>query len=132
MCIYNPGHILELYNILVQIRFTKSKRKLDIWYSKLGIRLASQVVEQLKTLDFRKYQKNIKFGWTHGLVVRLPSRTQTLRITVKKHTKTDTKLFFSCPVLLDYSILFQIFCPGLQWKLFHITLKQYQQNDYND
>ena len=28
---YNPGHnILELCNILVQIRFTISKRKLDI------------------------------------------------------------------------------------------------------
>ena len=28
---YNPGHnILELSNILVQIRFTTSKRKLDI------------------------------------------------------------------------------------------------------
>ena len=34
---YNPGHnILELYNILEQIRFTTSKRKLDIQYSKLG------------------------------------------------------------------------------------------------
>ena len=31
VCIYNPGHnIMELYNILVQIRFTTSKRKLDI------------------------------------------------------------------------------------------------------
>ena len=29
--IYNPGHnILELYNVLVQIRFTTSKTKLDI------------------------------------------------------------------------------------------------------
>ena len=28
---YNPGHnILELYNVLVQIRFTTSKRKLGI------------------------------------------------------------------------------------------------------
>ena len=29
--IYNPGHsILELYNILVQVRFATSKTKLDI------------------------------------------------------------------------------------------------------
>ena len=29
--IYNPGHnILELYNILVQIKFSTNKRKLDI------------------------------------------------------------------------------------------------------
>ena len=31
MLTYNPGHnILELYNILVEIRFTTSKTKLDI------------------------------------------------------------------------------------------------------
>ena len=44
----------------------------------------------------------------------VPSFPQTLRIAVKKHAKPDTKLFFSCPVSLDYSILFQIFRPGLQ------------------
>ena len=44
---YNLGHnILELYNILVQVRFTTSKTKLDIWYSKLSIRVASRVAEQ--------------------------------------------------------------------------------------
>ena len=48
---YNPGHnILELYNILVKIRFTRSKTKLDIYYSKLGTQVASQVAEQFKTL----------------------------------------------------------------------------------
>ena len=35
---YHLGHdILEPYNILTQVRFTTSKTKLDIWYSKLGI-----------------------------------------------------------------------------------------------
>ena len=48
--VYNPGHnTLELYNILVQIQFTTSKRKLDIQYSKLGIRVASKAAERLKT-----------------------------------------------------------------------------------
>ena len=38
---YNLGHnILELYNVLVEIRLTKSKTKRDIEYSKLGIRAA--------------------------------------------------------------------------------------------
>ena len=47
---YNPGHdILELCNILVQIQFTTSKMKLDICYNKLCMRVASRVVEQLKT-----------------------------------------------------------------------------------
>ena len=46
----NPGYnILELYNILVHIRFTANKTKLDIKYSKLGIRVASRVAEQVKT-----------------------------------------------------------------------------------
>ena len=104
----NPGHnILEHYNILVQIRFTTNKRKLDIQYSKRGIRIASRVAERLKT------QKNMKFGWTPSLVPSLPSITQTLRIAVKKHSKAETKLFFFCSVLLYYSSLFQIFCPGL-------------------
>ena len=57
---YNPGYnILQLYNILVQIRLTTTKRKLDIQYSKLGIRVASQVVKQLKTQDLRKL-RNIR------------------------------------------------------------------------
>ena len=42
-------NILELYNILVQILFTISKKKLDIQYSKFGIRVASQVAQRLKT-----------------------------------------------------------------------------------
>ena len=50
--VYNPGHnILELYNILVKIRFTTSKTKLDIWHSKVGTRVAPRVAERLKTYD---------------------------------------------------------------------------------
>ena len=53
--IYNPGHnTLKLYNILVQIRFTTSNMKLDIYYSKLSIRVSSRVAERLKTYDPRK------------------------------------------------------------------------------
>ena len=32
---------------------------------------------------------------------------------VKKNGKADIKLFLYCPVLLDFSILFQIFCLSL-------------------
>ena len=46
----NLGHnIFELYNILVEISFTTSKTKLDVKYRKLGMRVTSQVAEQLKT-----------------------------------------------------------------------------------
>ena len=47
---YHLGHnILELYNVLVEIRLTKSKTKRDIKYSKLGIQAASRVAKRLKT-----------------------------------------------------------------------------------
>ena len=52
---HNPGHnILKLCDYLVLIRFTTSKRKLDIYYSKLGIQVASLVAKRLKTYDLRK------------------------------------------------------------------------------
>ena len=51
----NHGHnILDLYNILVQIRFTTSKMKFDIQVSKLGIRVAPRVIKRLKTWDLKK------------------------------------------------------------------------------
>ena len=41
---YNLDHnILELYNVLVQIQLTTSKTKRDIYYTKLGIRVALRV-----------------------------------------------------------------------------------------
>ena len=42
-------NILELYNVSVQVWSTTNKTKRDIHYSKLGIRVASRVVERLKT-----------------------------------------------------------------------------------
>ena len=46
---YNLGHnILKLYDVLVQTQLTTSKTKLDMYYSKLGIRVASRVPERLK------------------------------------------------------------------------------------
>ena len=49
-------NILELYNILVQVRFTTSKAKY-IQYIKLGMRVGSRVAEQLKSHDLRKLGK---------------------------------------------------------------------------
>ena len=58
-------------------------------------------------------QENIKFGVIHSPAPSLPSRNQIMAIAVKKHAKVDGKLFLSSPILLDFSILFQILCPGL-------------------
>ena len=44
-----------------------------------------------------------------------------VRMYVKTHAKVDIKLFFSCPVLLDFSILFQIFCPGFSEQTIVLT-----------
>ena len=44
-------HIMELYNVLIQVRFTTSKAKLVI---KLDIRVASQFAKRLKTQGLRK------------------------------------------------------------------------------
>ena len=68
---------------------------------------------RLRILENQEILKKY-LGWTQSLVPSLLSRTQTLPIAVKKHAKADIKLFFSYPILLNYSILFQIFCPGLQ------------------
>ena len=49
-CKYNPGHnILELCNVLVQAWFAACKVELDIWYNKLGVRIASRVAERIMT-----------------------------------------------------------------------------------
>ena len=63
-CEYSTGHnILEFYSVLVQVRLTASKKKLDIWYSKLGKRVSSRVTKRPKTNDLRKYQSNLKLRW---------------------------------------------------------------------
>ena len=72
-----------------------------------------QTAQHLGSYEIRKYLQNFNFGLTHRLVLSLKSRNQTLEIAINKHAKKDTKLFFSCPVLMVFSILFQIFCPGL-------------------
>ena len=68
---------------------------------------------RLRILGNQKYQKNLKFGWRQSLVPSLSSRNSTLSIANKNHAKMDIKLFFSCPILLDFCILFQIFCKFL-------------------
>ena len=44
----------------------------------------------------------------------LPFRKETLAIAVGKQLRVVIKIFFSCPVLLDLSILLQIFFTGLK------------------
>ena len=74
--VYNSGHnILELSIVLVYVRVSTNKAKLDIQYDKIGIRVASQVAERLKTEDSRKLGNvgKISNSEGHSPVVSLPS-----------------------------------------------------------
>ena len=51
-------NILELYNVLVQIQFTTSKAKRGMQHSKLDIRVASRVAEQMKLLGNKEILGN--------------------------------------------------------------------------
>ena len=52
-------------------------------------------------------------------------------IAVQKQAKVDIKLFLACPVLLDFSILFQIFFPGLwMWKFW--LLHKSKSNNFSE
>ena len=51
----NPGHnIMKLHNVLALFQFATSKTKLDIYYNKSGIRVASRVAKRPKTYDLTK------------------------------------------------------------------------------
>ena len=51
---YNIGHnILASYCVSVEVWLATSKTRLDIYYSKLNIRVASGDAKRLKTYDFR-------------------------------------------------------------------------------
>ena len=77
--VYHLGHnILELYNILVQIRFTTSKTKRDIQYSKLSIRVASRVAERLKILGNKEISENSQI-WVEAQA-RAKASSQKLNI----------------------------------------------------
>ena len=103
---YNLSHnILKLYNVLIQTRLATSKTKRES-------SIANMVHELLPLGGQNAHTRKKKFGWRHSLVPSPLSRNSTLAVAVKKHSKIDIKLFLSCPALLDFSISFQIFCPG--------------------
>ena len=42
---------------------------------------------------------------------RLHPKKRTLVITVKNYAKADIKVFYSCPISLDFLTLFNTLCP---------------------
>ena len=93
---YNPGHnILEHYNILVHVRFTASKTKLDIQYGKLGIHVASLTAERIKTQDLRKSGNIRKFSNLGGHIAQCP--VSPFPIPVPPHRISPSPLQIPCP-----------------------------------
>ena len=71
------------------------------------------ICKRLKTYYLSKLRNmgNIsKNGWRQSLAFSLPSRNKTLVIVVKNYTKTDIKVFYSSPILLDFLTLFHNLC----------------------
>ena len=70
----NPRHnVLELYNALVQIQFTTSKTKLEIYNNKI-------------CMQVEKYLKNLKFAWGKSTAQSLLEKSNFCK-TVKKKKK---------------------------------------------
>ena len=102
---YNP--ILELYKVLVHVRFATSKRVLDIQYKKLIDKLPHKLLNDLRLKDLRKLG-------SVTLAANLSTRFKTLKIAFKKYAIADIQIFQLSPISLDFFTLFQIPCPGLQ------------------
>ena len=99
---YNPGHnILELYNILALIRYTTSKRKLDIQHSKLGVRVASRDAEQLKTQDLRKLGNIRKISNLVGHIAQCLVSLQGFRLW-KQQLKNKQKQIPNSPFPVQF------------------------------
>ena len=96
----NHGHnILELHNVLIQTRLTTSETKRDIQYSKLGIRVASQVAEWLKTQHLRKIGNIGKFLNLVGDIAQSPVSLPKIKLWQQKSKNTQKQISnFSGPV----------------------------------
>ena len=57
-----------------------------------------------------EYQNNVTLGWRH------PFEKKALVIPVKKFTKADVRVFWSCTILLDFFVLLQIFFCWIVFK----------------
>ena len=102
---YNPGHnILELYNILVEIRFTTSKTKLDIQYSKLDKELPYELSNDLRLRKLGSIQKISNLG---GHIAQCLASLQELR-TFQQQLKNTQKQIpnFSSPLQFYWIIPF--------------------------
>ena len=96
--IYNPSHvILKLQNVLLYVQFATSKRKLDIQYNKVAIRVATRVAEQFKTygleMAFETVLESIEDLEKHQFQIetqpstKSPRQNKILAVAIEKYAK---------------------------------------------
>ena len=87
--------------------------------------LPNDLILRILGKNLRKRRKMRKISNLGGDIVvpSLPSRNLTLAIAVKNHAKVDIKLFFSCLVLLDFSILSKYFAQDYRSGLWFLEIE---------
>ena len=109
---YSPAHnILKLYNVLAQVRCATSTTKFVIQYNQLVLRVDSRVAKQLNTQDLNKLGNirkisNLDEDLSQSLVSPQEIKFWQWQLKI---AKVYPKHFQPCPILLDFSILLQIF-----------------------
>ena len=96
----NLGHnILELCNVLVNIRLTTSKTQRDIQDSKLRIRVASGLAERPDSQDLMKKGNNRKISNCGGDIAQCPLFLPEIKLQQQQSKKMQKQIStFSCPV----------------------------------
>ena len=76
-----------------------------------------------KELQIRKGKGNLKIGWIYRLVTSFLFKKWFLAITVKTYAKTDTKILWLFPILLEFLTFGKLFWQWLWIPLFISLLK---------
>ena len=74
--------------------------------------MASRIAEGLRILGNKEILENLKDRWRQSLVPSFLSRIKFLALLVKSYTKTDLKVFLSCPILFNFLQFFSDFRPS--------------------
>ena len=133
---YTPHYnIFELYNVLVQVRFTTSKTKLEIQYDKLDIRVVSRVNEQLNIEDLRKIANISKISKYAGARAECPVFAPEIKCwqqqSKKKTRKTRYQTFLAMSKFTAFPYLIPYILPGIvkdKKQVFYMQWNSIQKN----
>ena len=111
------------------MRFTTSKRRLDIQYSKLGIRVVSRVAEQLKAQDLRKLGNIGKISNLGGHIAQCLVSLQELRLC-KQQLKNKQKQIPNFSFLVQFYWITP-FCSKYFFRDYRPILVNFRTNLHN-